>query len=151
MAQGAPVNLDKAWLEKFLSQDIKGFSEEIRKIQGDGTDAPALANLLPEGERPAGTLAGASVPLTIGGMLKDTLTNGQRLNQAVVDMITEIVTILEEQKTLFSSIEDGLESTIEELFKTQGDNLEKIDGQKLLDIFSDVDDVLGGGSGEDDD
>ncbi|MFE5238792.1 MULTISPECIES: type VII secretion system-associated protein [unclassified Streptomyces] len=150
MAQGAPVNLDKVWLENFLRRDVQGFSEEIRKIQGDGPTVPALSSLLPEGDHPDGVLAGAVLPLTIGGMTKDGVTNGQRLNKAVVDMITDVTTILDEQKTLFTSIEDSLETTIEKLFKTQGENLEKIDGQKLLDIFSDVDDVLGGGDGEDD-
>ncbi|WP_405389894.1 type VII secretion system-associated protein [Streptomyces sp. NBC_01102] len=156
MAEGGPVNLDKAWLQNFLDRDIGGFSEEIRKIQGDGLSAdggfvPALANLLPEGDLPDGTLAGAVLPLTIGGMTKDTVTNGQHLNKAVVAMITEVTGILDDQKILFESIEDSLETTIEKLFKTQGENLEKIEGQKFLDIFSDVDDVIGGSGGGDDD
>jgi len=150
MAEGAPVNLNKAWLETFR-QDVQGFLEEIRKVQGDGVSAPALANLLPAGEHPKGTLPGATLPLTIGGMIADGETNGQYLSEAVVEMITSVTTIFDEQEILFESIVESLQTSIDTLFTTQGENLEKIDGQKLLDIFSDVDDVLAGGSGEGDD
>ncbi|MDX3850297.1 type VII secretion system-associated protein [Streptomyces sp. AK02-01A] len=156
MADSAPVNLDKAWLENFLNQDIETFKEEIRKILGDGTLSdggvvPALSNLLPEGDLGEDALPGGALPLTIGGMVKDGATNGQHLSTAVVKMITDVTAILDDQKILFDSIDENLQTTLEKLFKAQGENLEKIDGQKFLDIFSDVDDILGGNSGGDDD
>ncbi|WP_299531695.1 type VII secretion system-associated protein [uncultured Streptomyces sp.] len=154
MANTAPVNLDKAWLQSFLDTDVKHFLAEIKKIMADGTVGgevvPALFNLLPAGEHGSGVLPGAALPLTIGGMLKDAETNGSHLDTALTELITAVHTIFKDQKLLFESIEDGLEDTLEQLFKTQGENLEKIDGEKLLDIFSDVDDNLGGGNGEDD-
>jgi hypothetical protein len=153
MADSVPVNLDKAWLENFADHDIQTFKDEIKKIMGDGTAAdggvvPALSNLLPEGEHGSAVLPGAILPLSIGGMVKDADTNGQHLNTAVVKLITDITAIFDEQKILFDSIDENLRTSIEKLFKAQDDNLEKIDGQKLLDIFSDVDDILGGGSGK---
>ncbi|MEU3185083.1 type VII secretion system-associated protein [Streptomyces sp. NPDC006923] len=156
MADSAPVNLDKAWLENFLNQDIETFKEEIRKILGDGTLSdgavvPALSNLLPEGDLGEDALPGAALPLTIGGMVKDASTNGQHLSTAVVKMITDVTAILDDQKILFDSIDENLQTTLEKLFKTQGENLEKIDGEKFLDIFSDVDEILGGNGDEDDD
>ncbi|GGZ00863.1 type VII secretion system-associated protein [Streptomyces poonensis] len=155
MADSAPVNLDKAWLENFLNDDVKDFLSALEKIMADGTvggeEIPALYNLLPEGQHGPGVLPGAKLPLTIGGMETDTETNGQHLTTAVKELITAIHTILENQKLLFESIEDGLADSIDELFKTQGENLEKIDGEKLVDIFSEVDEYLSGTGAEDDD
>ncbi|NBM15786.1 type VII secretion system-associated protein [Streptomyces sp. GC420] len=154
MADSAPVNLDKAWLENFLNTDVRLFLGEIKKIMADGTVGgeviPTLYNLLPAGEHGAGVLPGAALPLTIGGMLKDGETNGANLDKAITELITAVHTVYKDQKLLFESIEDGLEETLEKLFKTQGENLEKIDGEKLLDIFSDVDQNLAGSGGDDD-
>ncbi|MFF2525168.1 type VII secretion system-associated protein [Streptomyces liangshanensis] len=151
MANSAPVNLDKAWLENFLTHDVRPFAEQIRKIMADDpdTDVPALANLLSEGEHGPAVLPGALLPLTLGGMQKDADTNGSHLDTAVTKMINDIKTIFEEQKTLFESIDENLATSIEKLFATQSESLDKIDGEKLLDIFGDIDEALGGG-GEDD-
>ncbi|MEU8522904.1 type VII secretion system-associated protein [Streptomyces sp. NPDC048577] len=154
MADGTTVNLDKAWLEKFLKEDIFNFREELRKILLDGEydkkSAPSLPNLLPGGDIPDGTPSEAALPLTIGGMVKDARTNGEALVGSITEVIGAIDVILKNQAILFEDIEDNLGASIEELFKTQGDNLAKIDGQKLLDVFEDVDDSLGGGEKKDD-
>lgn len=155
MAQNPPVNLDKAWLENFLNHDIAEFIAEIKKIMGDGAGpdgavVPALDALLPTGAHGDWALPGAELPLTIGGMAKDSVTNGQHIKDAVVELIGAVTTILEDQKLLFDDIDDNLRTSIETLFKTQGDNLAKIDGDKFLDIFSDVDESLGGRDEEDD-
>lgn len=156
MADTPTVNLDKAWLENFLNHDILNFRNELTKILNDGIGpsgeiVPALANLLPEGQIPEGSLAGAVRPLTIGSMANDDRTNGKALVAAVTELIKAIDLIIEHQKTLFEDIDDNLRTSIDKLFKTQGDNLAKIDGDKLLDIFEDVDDSLGGSSEEEDD
>ncbi|MFJ6726401.1 MULTISPECIES: type VII secretion system-associated protein [unclassified Streptomyces] len=154
MADGTTVNLDKAWLEKFLKEDVLNFREELRKIlldgEYDGRSAPSLANLLPGGEIPEGTPSEAALPLTIGAMVKDARTNGESLVESITKVIGAIDVILKNQTILFEDIEDNLGTSIEKLFKTQGDNLAAIDGQKLLDVFEDVDDSLGGGNDEDD-
>ena len=90
MAQNPPVNLDKAWLENFLNHDVAEFIAEIKKIMGDGTGpdstvVPALESLLPSGSHGDWTLPGAQLPITIGGMSKDSATNGQHINDAVVE------------------------------------------------------------------
>ncbi|MFD5426428.1 type VII secretion system-associated protein [Streptomyces sp. NPDC127084] len=151
MADNPTANLDKAWLEKFLKEDIFNFRDELRKILLDGKDGtPALANLLPGGHIPKGTPAEAVLPLTIGAMAGDARTNGEGLVESITKVIGAIDVIIKNQSTLFEDIEDNLGTSIEKLFKTQGDNLAKIDGQKLLDVFEDVDDSLGGGEKEDD-
>ncbi|MFE6281204.1 type VII secretion system-associated protein [Streptomyces sp. NPDC057877] len=156
MADAPTVNLDKAWLENFLNNDILNFRNELKKIVNDGVGpsgeiVPALANLLPEGQIPEGSLPGAVRPLTIGSMAADTRTNGKALVEAVTELIGAIDLILENQKILFEDIDDNLRTSIDKLFKTQGDNLARIDGDKLLDIFEDVDESLGGSGDPDDD
>lgn len=156
MAESTTVNLDKAWLENFLNHDILNFRNELTKIVQDGIApsgeiVPALANLVPEGPIPEGWPTGAARPLAIGAMATDDRTNGKALVAAIIELIKAIDVILTNQKTLFDDIDDNLRTSIDKLFKTQGDNLTKIDGDKLLDIFDDVDDDLGGSSGEDDD
>ncbi|GGZ70682.1 type VII secretion system-associated protein [Streptomyces subrutilus] len=155
MAENAPVNLDKAWLEKFLNEDVKEFMAAIKKIMGDGVGAdgvviPSLDSLLSTGDHGDWVLPGAELPLTIGGMTKDGATNGQHLKQAVEEIIGAVTTILEDQKRLFDDIDDNLRTSIESLFTTQGENLGKIDGAKFKDIFSDVDESLGGSKKKDD-
>ncbi|MEU6483638.1 type VII secretion system-associated protein [Streptomyces sp. NPDC046887] len=156
MAENSPVNLDKAWLQNFLDVDVAGFIAELDKITKDGVgptgeDVPALANIGEGGARPDFVKPGAELPLTIGIMKdNDKEVSGKNLQDSVKKMITNIKTILEEQKTLFGDIDDNLRTSIEKLFKTQGDNLAKIEGDKFLDIFEDVDETLGGGESEDD-
>ncbi|WP_320774400.1 type VII secretion system-associated protein [Streptomyces sp. CRN 30] len=157
MADSTTVNLDKAWLENFLNHDILNFRNELKKILDDGVDAsgevvPALANLMPGGAAPEEWLTGSvenQIPLIIGGLSSDGRTNGKTLVEAIRELMEAIDTILEHQKVLFEDIEDNLATSIDKLFKTQGDNLAKIDGDKLLDIFEDVDDSLGGSGSSD--
>ncbi|MDH2393678.1 type VII secretion system-associated protein [Streptomyces sp. HNM0663] len=149
MADSTTVNLDKAWLENFLNHDILNFRNELKKILQDGIApsgqiVPAVASLLKNGRNPDDKLPGAELPLTIGGMVGDERTNGKALVEAVVELIEAIDLILENQKTLFEDIDDNLRTSIDKLFKTQGENLVNIEGDKLLDIFEDVDDSLGG-------
>ncbi|MER5778833.1 type VII secretion system-associated protein [Streptomyces sp. NPDC002039] len=155
MAENTPVNLDKAWLENFLNNDIANFIAEIKKIMGDGVGpggvvVPALDALLSKGAHGDWALPGAELPLTIGGMTKDGATNGQHIKEAVEELIGSVTTVLEDQKLLFDDIDDNLRTSIDTLLKTQGDNLAKIDGDKFLDIFSDVDGSLGGRDEDDD-
>ncbi|MFE6777593.1 type VII secretion system-associated protein [Streptomyces sp. NPDC057702] len=149
MADKPPVNLDKTWLTNFQTQDVQKFLGEIKKIQGDGEYAPALANLIKGGTRSKDVPAGILLPLSIGGMAGEgTGTNGDLLQSGVTEMIKVIVKIFADQKLLFEAIDAGITDTLEDLLKTQGENLEKIEAEKFLDIFEDVDDLLGdGGSG----
>ncbi|MBK3546008.1 type VII secretion system-associated protein [Streptomyces sp. MBT60] len=82
-------------------------------------------------------------------------TNGGYLVKCLNGLVDQLDDILKLQIELFEQIEEDLEDTIEELFKTQDGNLEKIDGKDMIDFFEGVDEVLsesaGGGSGDDED
>ncbi|MFF5567539.1 type VII secretion system-associated protein [Streptomyces sp. NPDC012623] len=160
MAENSPtVNLNKAWLQSFLDNDVVPFLAAVKKIREDGNSpagvlVPAIPNLQggEDGSNKApGFYDGQKVPLAIGTMAgdKDGRTNGGYLVKSLNAMVDQLDEILKLQVELFEEIEDNLEDTIEEMFETQEDNLEKIDGKKLVNFFEGVDDVLsdmGGGS-----
>lgn len=154
---GTTVNLDKAWLENFLNHDILNFRDALKKITRDGLSTtgeviPSLENLSARGKVTDDWPIEATRPLMIGYMADNETVNGAALVEAVTNLIKELVPILDNQVQLFEDIEDNLRTSIEELFEAQGENLTRIDGDKLLDIFEDVDDTLGeaGSGGEDD-
>ncbi|NED87191.1 type VII secretion system-associated protein [Streptomyces sp. SID11233] len=160
MADKPPVNLNKAWLQGFLDNDVKPFLAAVKKIKEDGdapdgTPVPGIPNLQggDDGSKKAqGFYDGQKVPLAIGVMAgdKDGRTNGGYLVKSLNAMVDQIDEILKFQIELFEEIEDNLEDTIEEMFKAQGDNLEKIDGKKFVDFFEGVDDILSEGTGDSD-
>ncbi|MFJ1896783.1 MULTISPECIES: type VII secretion system-associated protein [unclassified Streptomyces] len=170
MADKPPVNLNKAWMQSFLDKDVVPFLAKIKKIREDGNApdgvlVPGIPNLQggDDGSKKAhGFYDGQKVPLAIGVMAgdKDGRTNGGYLVKSLNAMVDQIDEILKFQVELFEEIEDNLEDSIEEMFKAQGDNLEKIDGKKFVNFFEGVDDILsegtgdskgGGGDGDDDD
>ncbi|PWI13053.1 hypothetical protein DI272_02060 [Streptomyces sp. Act143] len=161
MAETAPtVNLNKAWLQGFLDNDVIPFADELRKMglpgtaPGDSTlEVPALVDLEEGGGTRAGFLTGQDKnPIAIGLMAGDnSWTNGQYVVKALNTFIGEITGILKQQGELFEEIQDSLEDTIEKLFKTRDENLDKIKGEDFIDFFEDVDSVLSDGSGSGDD
>lgn len=158
MAQNTPtVNLNKAWLQAFLTNDVGPFKEEIRKLGLAGVhplDAdiavPALVDLVTQGGKTAvGFRDGQVKPLAIGTMAADAKgrTNGGSVKAKLDELIAQVTAILTQQGELFDEIEDDLGQTIAKMFGTQDENLDKIDGKKLVDFFEDVDDILSEGPG----
>jgi hypothetical protein len=157
MAENTPtVNLNKAWLQAFLTDDVRPFITEIRKmgVAGtapiDGVDVPALVDLVAAGGKTAaGFRDGQVKPLAIGTMATETAgrTNGGNVIAKLNELIEQVTAILKQQGELFDEIEDDLEETIEKMFKTQDENMDKIDGKKFVNFFEDVDDILSEGPG----
>lgn len=174
-----PLELNKDWIRKFLDNDVTDFQSALKKILTDKVDpdpstilqslfsgpamfsllseVPTVKNMMKGGSKPDSVLEESEWPLIIGLMGKGEL-NGDSVLSGVQDTAETLTEFLEGQQTLFNDIEYALEDTIDTLFGTQGDNLEKIDGQKMIDIFEDVDDDLtsdsssgGSGSGDSDD
>ncbi|MFI1330682.1 type VII secretion system-associated protein [Streptomyces sp. NPDC020845] len=156
-----PIQLDKAWMEHFINVDVHDFQAELKKILKDKGDIPALGSLKSENPhdwKGADIPSGTKLPLTIGAMTEEEeLTNGSHIHKTLKQLIDQILGMIEDQQKLFDDIEDNLRETVNTLLKTQGDNLGKIDGEKILDPLEDVDDDLasegsgsGGGDGKDD-
>ncbi|WP_369199214.1 type VII secretion system-associated protein [Streptomyces sp. PU-14G] len=166
MAEGnqPPTQLNKEWLQNFKNHDIAGFQAALKTISGDSTGDPVIPSMLSlTGDNGAigGLPYGTPVPLAIGKLADDADSNGDRLNKAVVDMVNTLQGIITSHTELFKDIDSALQETIDTLFKTQGESLDSIEGQKLYDIFEDEDvetDLTttpsegdGGGGGEDGD
>ncbi|WP_369033308.1 MULTISPECIES: type VII secretion system-associated protein [Streptomyces] len=157
MAENTPtVNLNKAWLQAFLTDDIGPFRVAISALNGEGESpidsvpVPAVFDLVAEGGGTAvGFLDGQVKPLAIGTMATETggRTNGGNVATKLAELVEQVTAILKHQGELFEEIEDDLEATIKDMFKTQDENMDKIDGKKFVNFFEDVDSILSEGPG----
>jgi hypothetical protein len=141
------THLDSPGLQAFVDGDLADFITELEKIRKDDpAGAQALKSLL-DGRNTPGTLQ-ENPFLAIGLMAGGDDVHGATLISKIKDMAQSVDDIFGAQKTLFKDIDSDLRETIRTLLKTQGSNLTSINGEKLLDIFSDVDSDLGdtGGS-----
>ncbi|MBU6534598.1 type VII secretion system-associated protein [Streptomyces sp. NPDC057245] len=159
---GDPLVLDKEWLKNFLDGEISEFQKGIKKISSDadgdysdrlydglvseisggGRPIPSVRNLLacPPDVNPAATW-----PLTMGTMEEGI---GSTLQGQVKSLAESLKSFLDDQRILFDDIEDNLREVMQELLKTEGASLEKIDGQKFMNLIEDVVyDTSGSGEG----
>ncbi|MGW2328207.1 type VII secretion system-associated protein [Streptomyces sp. NPDC001700] len=135
------TQLDKAWIENFRKVDIADFKKALKAVSENSTGDPVIPSmkaLQGDDDGVPNLPFGTPVPLAIGNLASDVGTHGQAVNTAVVDMVKLLDGILKSHVTLFDDIDDALEETIDSLFKTQGESLGAVDGQKLVDIFEDV-------------
>ncbi|CAM2963912.1 type VII secretion system-associated protein [Streptomyces albus] len=165
MAEGnqPATQLNKEWLQNFKNHDIAAFRDLLKAISEDGENpmAPAMKTLNNKDAPIPGLPFGTPVPLAIGNLAGDESTHGKKVNESVVEMVQVLDGIISSHMDLFKDIESALEETIDTLFKTQGQSLDAIDGQKLFDIFEDEDveadlttppdEESSGGGGDDDD
>ncbi|MEW1695179.1 type VII secretion system-associated protein [Streptomyces sp. NPDC093249] len=153
-----PTQLDKAWIQRFKDDDIGTFRKLLTAVTTDSTDPVVLSTSTLNGGKGVleGHRVGELLPLAIGALATDAVTNGQHVNDSVKTMVATLDAILLKHVELFKDIDSALKETIESLFETQGKTLDVIEGQKLYDIFDDEDvetdltsppDVKGGGSG----
>lgn len=137
-----PTQLDKAWLENFRKVDLADFRKALKTVTENGTGdhpIPSMKALKGDDDGVPGLPFGTPVPLAIGNLAEDEGTHGKAVKGAVVEMVTTLDGILGDHITLFKDIDDALEETIDRLFKTQGESLAAVDGQKFVDIWEDVD------------
>ncbi|MFE2417664.1 type VII secretion system-associated protein [Streptomyces hokutonensis] len=142
------THLDSTALKNFKNTDVADFISDLLAIRKDNpAGVRSLKNLL--AETGAGSAAGLAKILRIGlmngGDSKDPV-GGSTLVEALKTQATALDKILTDHKTLFDDIDSALDETITTLLKNQGDSLDAIDGEKLLDIFDTVDGDMGGTS-----
>ncbi|MFD9318439.1 type VII secretion system-associated protein [Streptomyces sp. NPDC060053] len=151
-----PVKLDKTAVKQFLTEEIRPFKESVKKVLNEPNEEGVLPLPWHAAEAKHDTtssIPGAKMPFAIGGMAGDAsvLLSSSHLLSSVTGMITQVEEILKLQIRLFADIEDGLEDTVHSLLKTQDGSLADIDGEKMVDVFIDVDDdfsSLSGGGDE---
>jgi hypothetical protein len=147
------THLDSTALKNFKNHDVADFIKNLKDIREDTTaGVRSLKNLA--ADRGEDSVGGGSAALRLGLMSGGSNTDpvgGGALLSALKKQAKGIDTLFVDQGTLFGDIDDNLETTITTLLKNQGDSLTSIDGEKLMDIFGDVDDDMSGTGGGDDD
>ena len=145
-SEAEPMALDKAGLQSFLENRVLPFQEQVRKIQmNDPGIGPSMNGLIGEADvSPSSSIYGLDRPLAMGFMADDSYLEGQgaKLQKAVAGTAENLQSVFEQQAQLFDDIGENLRDTIHRLFNAQHQNLQSINGQKLMDIFDDVDEDL---------
>ncbi|MBK3571722.1 MULTISPECIES: type VII secretion system-associated protein [unclassified Streptomyces] len=139
------THLDSTALKNFKNTDVADFINDLLAIRKDNAGVRSLKNLI--AETGAGSAQGLAKILRIGlmnGGDSSDPVGGGTLVEALKTQATALDKILTDHKTLFDDIDDALDETITKLLKTQGDSLDSIDGEKLLDIFDTVDGDMSG-------
>jgi hypothetical protein len=131
------THLDATGLQSFLDGDVAEFIKDLKNIRlDDNNQVQALKSIL-DGRNTADTLQENPV-LAIGLMTGDDTVHGKTLVDKVKTAAQSIDDVFVAQGTLFKDVDRDLQETITSLLKTQGSSLASIDGEKILDIFSDV-------------
>ncbi|MFF3334497.1 type VII secretion system-associated protein [Streptomyces sp. NPDC002888] len=140
------THLNAEELQTFLTTEVAEFVRELKAIRNDRSDGARALRTLTEGYTTADTLDQNQV-LAIGALAADETVHGKSLVEAVTGSAQAIDDILKAQQALFKDIKSDLQTTIKTLLANQGDSLAAIDGEKLLEIFADVDSDLSGEDG----
>ncbi|MFC4508302.1 MULTISPECIES: type VII secretion system-associated protein [Streptomyces] len=136
------TRLDSRGIQTFIETTLAEFLAEFEKIRKDDPNsARALKTML----------AGTATPETldenqfaaIGLMAADDSVHGQSLIKTITTVAGSVDDEMAANHTLFKDIDRDLRETVKTLLTTQDTNLSSIDGEKFLDIFTDVDDDLG--------
>ncbi|TXC99886.1 type VII secretion system-associated protein [Streptomyces sp. ISID311] len=136
------THLDAHAVQTFIDNDVSDFMSALEKIRKDDPGGVRALKSILDGTATVDTLDENQI-LAIGLMAGDDSLHGQNLIKAVQTVATSVDEILATQGTLFKDIDRDLRRTVKTLLDTQGSSLASIDGEKLLDVFSNVDSDLG--------
>ncbi|MFE7972507.1 type VII secretion system-associated protein [Streptomyces shenzhenensis] len=139
-------HLDKASIQSFIDGDLATFVEDLKQILEGDLSMRDLADGITT-EKTVGAVT-AGKPLMMGTIDADDLTSGSSFADALAKNIEAVVTILLGQQDTFDEIDEALQTTVNELFKAQGDNLGSIEADKFSEVLSDSGFSGGSGSGD---
>ncbi|MEU1298330.1 type VII secretion system-associated protein [Streptomyces shenzhenensis] len=129
-------HLDKASIQSFIDGDLATFVEDLKQILEGDLSMRDLADGITT-EKTVGAVT-AGKPLMMGTIDADDLTSGSSFADALAKNIEGVVTILLGQQDTFDEIDEALQTTVNELFKAQGDNLGNIEADKFSAVLSDT-------------
>lgn len=126
---------DKQSIQTFIDGSLASFIGDLKKIlEGD----PSMLDM--EEGRYTEDAVGAierGKPLMMGRIDRDDLTSGTSLTDSLSTSISTVVDVLTAQQDTFNELDEGLRTTLHELFKTQGDNLGNISADEFSSTMSD--------------
>lgn len=146
------THLDGPALQRFVDNDLADFIDGLKAIRKDSAadngGVRALRSIVNGATTPE-TLQ-QSQALSIGQMGTSDALHGQSLLTAVTGAAKSTDAVFEQHVDLFGDIDRDMKQTIRTLLNAQGSSLQSIDGEKFLDIFSDVDEGMSENPGSDD-
>ncbi|MEV5810350.1 type VII secretion system-associated protein [Streptomyces parvulus] len=128
--------LDKTSIQSFVDNDLATFITDLKKVLEEDPSMLSISDNLTTPETVGVTSAGK--PLVMGMADDDDLVSGSSFTDSLASNIETVVATLKAQQDTFDEINDGLRQTLEELFKTQGDNLGSIEADAFTDVLSDA-------------
>ncbi|MFJ7078534.1 type VII secretion system-associated protein [Streptomyces sp. NPDC098781] len=140
---GEPLKLDKEGLQRFIEDEVRPFITELKEMTEPTLYGPSLAQVIGREEMDRKELWGLAVPLAIGNMAggdgKFPDVKGRELSDKVIAAAESVIDVIDSHIKLFTEMEEGLLTTVKTLFKEQENSLEKMPGDKIMEVFEDVD------------
>ncbi|KUN29798.1 hypothetical protein AQJ23_03370 [Streptomyces antibioticus] len=146
------THLDGPALQRFVDNDLADFIDALKAIRKDSAadngGVRALRSIVNGATTPE-TLQ-QSQALSIGQMGTGDTMHGEALLTAATGAAHSVDAVFEQHVNLFGDIDRDMKQTIRTMLNTQGSTLQSIDGEKFLDLFSDVDEGMSENPGSDD-
>ncbi|WP_318219074.1 type VII secretion system-associated protein [Streptomyces sp. SCL15-6] len=127
------TKLDAQALQSFIDNDVHQFKTDIVTLR---TSQPALKSLY--------DIANSTAPLAIGALAGDTDTGGKNVTGNTTTAARAIDTVLNRHAVALDDLERNLRNVITTMLKTQGSNLEQVDGEKFLTAIGPYDTDMSG-------
>ncbi|MEU0101438.1 type VII secretion system-associated protein [Streptomyces sp. NPDC006267] len=148
------THLDLKQLQMFHDEDVATALKTARTYRDETVDGIRPLGDIVDGHTTPENPDKAQQVLRIGLMAGGDLVSGQSLIQSITTAATAIDTLLGEQEVFFKELKEALQDTLDKMAETKQTNLDSIDAQTLLQLFSEVDTgVVGstsGGGGDED-
>lgn len=141
------THLDKKQLQQFRDVDVEDVRKKAVKHRDEEDSGIRPLGHLVDGHTTADNTDKAQQVLHIGNMSRDPDVSGPTLIENITTVAKSIDKLLGDQEKLFEEMQEALQDTLDKMSKTQQDNLDAIDAQSLLQIFSDVDTATSGSGG----
>ncbi|MFJ8027538.1 type VII secretion system-associated protein [Streptomyces sp. NPDC096311] len=130
-------HLDKQSVQAFIDGDLATFIGDLKHIVEKGD--PSIRDLA-DGVTTSDTVLGIhpGQPLMMGLIGDDDLVGGALFVKSLATNLQTTLNVLEAQQDTFDEINEGLVTTLKELFKTQDDNLGTIGADEFSGVLTDT-------------
>jgi len=144
------THLDGPALQRFVDNDLADFLTALKAIRRDSTadngGIRALRSIVDGATTPDSLQQ--SQALAIGSMGADDFLHGKSLLTAVTGAAKSVDGVFAQHVDLFGDIERDMKQTIRTMLNAQGSSLHSIDAERMLDVFSDVDEGMSENPGD---
>ena len=144
------THLDGPALQRFVDNDLADFLTALKAIRRDSTadngGIRALRSIVDGATTPDSLQQNQA--LAIGSMGADDFLHGKSLLTAATGAAKSVDGVFAQHVDLFGDIERDMKQTIRTLLNAQGSSLHSIGAERMLDVFSDVDEGMSENPGD---